>query len=289
VAIRPAALFDPLPPSYLLAMTSPFDDIRALIGASPAARPSTQIPPADLGDLAAAAGWIATWRGKAGVVRPILAVYAGAHAGGDIAEARAFLETVAAGDAGVSRAAQHLGAGLDVFDLALDRPLPSRAAGAVMSERECAATMAFGMEVLAKQPDLLMLVGVGPGSEEAAVELLAALTPGEDPLALLRGVGGRETAAIAGAIVGARSQGIPVLLDGLPALAAAAVLEAVHPGAASHCRVAGRTRGHASAEWSVPQTLADIGIERSDGTAALAALCLVKLACAIVEAPAKRG
>ena len=50
----------------------------------------------------------------------------------------------------------HLGAGLDVYDLALDRPLPAPPAAA-MSERECAATMAFGMEVLAKQPDLLVL------------------------------------------------------------------------------------------------------------------------------------
>ena len=131
------------------APTSPFDDIRGLIAQAPAHTPAAHAAPADLGEIAAAADWIAAWRGKARVVRPILALYAGAHAGGDVAQTRAFLETVAAGDAEISRGAQSLGAGLDVFDLALDRPLPDPSAGPVMSERECAATMAFGMEVLA--------------------------------------------------------------------------------------------------------------------------------------------
>jgi nicotinate-nucleotide--dimethylbenzimidazole phosphoribosyltransferase len=193
---------------------------------------------------------------------------------------------VAGGEAVVSRAAQHLGAGLDVFDLALDRPLPSPAAGPVMSERECAATMAFGMEVLAKQPDLLILVGVGPGADAAAGALIQALAPGGDPLEQLRRIGGRETAAIAGAIIGARSQHIPVLLDGLPALAAAAVLAAAHPGAADHCRLAGCAVDRALADRAGISTLTDVQVERRDGTAALAALSLVKLAGAMLEASA---
>jgi nicotinate-nucleotide--dimethylbenzimidazole phosphoribosyltransferase len=260
----------------------PFDDIRALIAQAPANAPTTSPAPAGLGELAAAADWIAAWRGKARVVRPILALYAGAHAGGDVAETRAFLEMVAAGDAAISKGAQSLGAGLDVFDLALDRPLPDPAAGPVMSERECAATMAFGMEVLAKQPDLLILVGVGPGSDAAAKALIAALTTLADPLESLRRFGGRETAAIAGAILGARSQAIPVLLDGWPALAAAAVIQAIDPAAVDHCRAAGLASGGADDVASLIRT----EIALADGTAALAALSLVKLACAMVEAAA---
>ncbi|MBV9509898.1 MAG: nicotinate-nucleotide--dimethylbenzimidazole phosphoribosyltransferase, partial [Caulobacteraceae bacterium] len=216
-------------------MSSPFDDIRALIGQS-----ATQGPAAAERDgPLLAAGWIGAWRGKAKVMRPILSLYAGAHAGGDAAATRAVLEAIAAGEAPVARGASHLGAGLDVYDLALDQPLPSAEAGPTMSERECAATMAFGMEVLAKQPDLLAPVGIGPGADEAARALLAALGSGGDPLELLRRWGGRETAAVLGAIVGARSQSIPVLLDGLPALAAACVLAAVDPAAVAHCRLAG--------------------------------------------------
>jgi hypothetical protein len=46
--------------------------------------------------------------------------------------------------------------------------------------------------------------------------------PGLDPLEVLRRVGGREIAAIAGAILAARLQRIPVLLDGYVVTAAAA-------------------------------------------------------------------
>jgi len=262
------------------APTSPFADIRALIAQAPGHAPTAHPAPADLGEVAAAADWIAAWRGKARVVRPILALYAGAHAGGDIAEIRAFMEAVAAGEAEISRGAQSLGAGLDVFDLALDRPLPDPAAGPVMSERECAATMAFGMEVLAKQPDLLILVGVGPGSETAADGLIDALKTSADPLESLRQFGGRETAAIAGAILGARSQTIPVLLDGAPARAAFEVIRAIDPTAVAHCRLAGRS---ANAGYRIG-AVGEGSITRSDGTAALVALSLVKLACAMLEA-----
>ena len=65
----------------------------------------------------------------------------------------------------------------------------------------------------------------------------------EDPLDLLRRLGGRELAAIAGAVVGARLRRIPVLLDGFVCTAAAAPLAAIRADALDHCQVA-----HVSAE-----------------------------------------
>ena len=253
---------------------APLDDIRALMADAPPASPARPLDP-ELGQLAELAEWVIAWRGEPILRRPILAFYAGAHAGGDVGATRAFMEEVATGDAQISRAAAHLGAGLDVYDLALDRPLPPTPA---MSERECAATMAFGMEVLAKQPDLLVLVGVGPGADASAKAVILAIEAGgADPLEVLRTLGGRESAAVAGAIIAARTQRIPVLLDGLPALAAATALRAHDAGAVDHVRWAGP---------SGVTTLGDlprVGVVRADGTAALAALCLIKLACAIVE------
>jgi nicotinate-nucleotide--dimethylbenzimidazole phosphoribosyltransferase len=255
---------------------APLDDIRALIADAPRAG-SAQPQAADLGRLGELAEWIIAWRGEPTLRRPILALYAGAHAGGDVAETRAFMEQVAAGDAVVSRAAARLGAGLDVFDLALDRPLPGPPAAA-MSERECAATMAFGMEVLAKQPDLLVLVGLGPGADASARAVIAAVEAGTgDPLEALQTLGGRESAAVAGAIIAARMQRIPVLLDGLSALAAATALHAHDAGSTDHVRWAGPA-GIASVAG-----LPDLGVTRADGTAALAALCLIQLACAMAE------
>jgi nicotinate-nucleotide--dimethylbenzimidazole phosphoribosyltransferase len=59
-----------------------------------------------------------------------------------------------------------------------------------------------------------------------------------DPLEVLRRLGGREIAAIAGAVLATRMEKIPVILDGYAAMAAAAVLHAVNPGALDHCRLA---------------------------------------------------
>src|SRR5260370_701157 len=64
-----------------------------------------------------------------------------------------------------------------------------------------------------------------------------------DPLEVLRRLGGREIAAIAGAILAARIQRVPVLLDGFVVCAAAAVLHALDASALHHCMA-----GHVSAE-----------------------------------------
>jgi len=265
-------------------MTTPFDDIRTLFAQFPERAPAPPAPPAP-DAFSAIAGWILQWRGAARLNRPILCVYAGAHAGGDIGPTRARMEALAAGEAAVNRALSSLGAGLDVFDLALERPVADPALGAAMSERECAATMAFGMEALAKQPDLLILMGIGPGADEAAADLAKALAEDDsDPLSLLRQWGGRETAALAGAILAARIQGVPALLDGAPALAAAAVLHALDPDAIAHCRIAhapNAPASHALAARLGAEPLLGLQIDLEDGTAAVATLSIVKLAVAV--------
>ncbi len=301
-------------------MTSqPFDDIRRLAQDLPtadvAARALTARASRSLGRLAEMADWIGAWRGGPTLNRPILALYVGGHAGVDQAGiSRQLMERIAAGGADVSRAAQHLGAGLDVYELAIDRPVPDLVQGATMSERECAATMAFGMEALAKQPDLLCLGALGgegrlvsaaalalafyggAGSDwtsganatriEAAVERARA-EAGDNPLQRLRQLGGRETAAVAGAILAARTQRVPVLLDGYPSLAAAAVLKALDPAALDHCRLGAAPPEAGARRLADALALApwlDLGIDAADGTGCAAALSLIRLACATVSA-----
>ena len=65
----------------------------------------------------------------------------------------------------------------------------------------------------------------------------------DDPLQVLRALGGRELAAMAGAILAARHQRIPVVLDGYVCSAAAAILQVADAAALDHCLV-----GHASVE-----------------------------------------
>ncbi len=100
----------------------------------------------------------------------------------------------------------------------------------------------------------------------------------------MRQLGGRETAALAGAIVAARVQKVPVVLDGYAATAAGAVLQALRPDALDHCLVAeaAATPGHRRllARIGKPPFL-DLGVERGAGLAGVAALALLRVACAV--------
>ena len=94
--------------------------------------------------------------------------------------------------------------------------------------------------------------GRGTGVDDAGLALKArvvaeglAANPGAqgDPLEALRCLGGRELAAMAGAIARARVLRIPVILDGFICTAAAAALDRAVPGALDHA-----VAGHVSSE-----------------------------------------
>jgi nicotinate-nucleotide--dimethylbenzimidazole phosphoribosyltransferase len=106
----------------------------------------------------------------------------------------------------------------------------------------------------------------------------------KDPLEVLRRLGGREIAALVGAILAARLQRIPVILDGYVTTAAAAILHAVHPATIDHC-----IAGHVSAEGAHQEALERIGkipllalgMRLGEGTGAALAAGIVKTAVAV--------
>jgi nicotinate-nucleotide--dimethylbenzimidazole phosphoribosyltransferase len=114
---------------------------------------------------------------------------------------------------------------------------------------------------------------------EACRERVRARTT--DPIEILREAGGSELAAIAGAMIEARRRSIPVVLDGYVVSAAVAPLEATYSGALAHV-----VAGHRSAEPGHGRLLErlglrpllDLDLRLGEGTGALAALPLVKLA-----------
>ena len=168
-------------------------------------------------------------------------------------------------------------AGLKVFEVGFELPTEDITEEAAMSEKETVATVAYGMEAVAQGGDLLALSSVGAGNIFVATVLAAYLAGGEaedwlaledatgeaefkrqiqcfhkikqfhdgeyEPLEVLRRVGGREIAALAGAIIAARYQNIPVLLDSLSALSAALLLRTIRQDAIDHCLVA-HVSGH---------------------------------------------
>ncbi len=306
----------------------PFDDIQNLLDTLPPpneqavddwrARNATLVKAVgSLGRLEEISVHLARWQGqsKPTVGRPLVAIFAATHevakrvpSGLQAADTRAAVELFAAGGAAVNQLALAVTAGLKVFDLALDLPTPDICVEDALSEKACAATMAFGMESIAGGTDLLCVGASGGGNMIAAAAVMAALHGDKptdwglegldmnsletlqerldktrDPLEVLRRFGGREMAAIAGAIIAARFQRIPVLLDGFVSCAAAAVLQMAEPSALEHCLAAHRS-GHPAHDRllvSLEKTpLLDMGIALEDGSGAALAIGLVRAASA---------
>ena len=116
---------------------------------------------------------------------------------------------------------------------------------------------------------------------EKAIELHKAHL--DDPLEVLRRLGGREIAAIAGAIMAARMERIPVVLDGYVVCAAAAILHALEPSSLDHC-----VAGHLSSEGAHAEVLKrlgkkpllDMNMRLGEGSGAALAVGVIKAAIA---------
>jgi nicotinate-nucleotide--dimethylbenzimidazole phosphoribosyltransferase len=238
-----------------------------------------------------------------------------------VGETARAVELRAAGGAAINGACLANDVGLKVFDLALHLPTGDIASEAALDERGCAATMAFGMEAVAGGIDLLAVGDLGVGNSTVAAAIFSALFGGrgsdwvgpgsgadaammkrkaqivdravathrghlKDPLEVLRRLGGREFAAIAGAILAARMEHVPVILDGAAAIAAAAVLRALEPGAIDHCLVAQRPVESgvvAAVERLGLRPLLCLDIAQGEGTAGALAIGIVKTAAIVAE------
>jgi nicotinate-nucleotide--dimethylbenzimidazole phosphoribosyltransferase len=278
--------------------------------------------PGSLGRLEELAEWLAAWQGRApATTRPVVALFAGEHGvaarlpqpAGSLTT-RQEVEFLTAGGGAVNQICAAHDLGLKVLELALDYPTPDIAEADAFDEAGCAATMAFGMEAVAGGMDLLALGSFGTGGEAVAAAVALQLFGGaatdwtadgpvataataaagrlgeglRDPLEVLRRVGGREAAAIAGAILAARFERVPVLLDGEGALAAAAVLKVAAPHALDHCRLASAGGAGALAEALSLKPLLDLGIAGDQGAGAALGMLLVKTAATVHTGMATR-
>lgn len=129
------------------------------------------------------------------------------------------------------------------------------------------------------------LDGAGVKQKTAVVERALALHERAPMTAIetLRRVGGRETAAVAGAIVAARHARIPVLLDGYVVAAGLAPLTCENALIVEHC-----IAGHVSAEPAhrkllrlmALEPILDLGMRLGEGTGAAVASGILRAACA---------
>lgn len=120
-----------------------------------------------------------------------------------------------------------------------------------------------------------------------AVARLQRECPDASPLDVLAEVGGLELVAMAAAIVAARQRSLPVVLDGYVVTASALAVSMCTPTAIDHCWI-----GHRSAEPGHTRVLdrlgarplIDLGLRLGEASGAMAAVPLVRMACAGVTA-----
>lgn len=270
------------------------------------------------------AGWQGTDRPRVG--RPQVLLFAGNHGvaarGVSAFPAEVTAQMVLnfeRGGAAINQVAASVGARLTVRALDLDRPTADFTEAPAMTEAECVAALAAGWDAVEPDADVVVPGEMGIGNTTSAAALAAALMgggaeawvgrgtgvddaglsrkravveeglarhlPGE-PLDLLARLGGREVAAMAGAVAGARARRVPAILDGFICTAAAAVLARAAPGALDHC-----IAGHRSAEAAHGRLLGalglapllDLGLRLGEGTGGALAICVLRAAAACLS------
>lgn len=221
------------------------------------------------------------------------------------------------GGAAINQIARVNGASLDVVPLSLDRPTQDFTVAPAMAEDEFTEALRAGWEAVNSEADLLVVGEMGIANTTSAAALVTALLGGGaefwtgrgtgvddaglslktevvaegvalhadkgDGLEQLRRLGGRELAAMAGALARARALRIPVILDGFICCAAALSLARTAPGALDHC-----VGGHLSAESGHrrllgaldKEPLLELNLRLGEGSGAGLAIGILKTALA---------
>jgi nicotinate-nucleotide--dimethylbenzimidazole phosphoribosyltransferase len=224
------------------------------------------------------------------------------------------------GGAAINQICKSFGLGLEIFELSLDYPTKDFTLAPAMDEDECFAAFTKGREAV-RNTDLLCRGEMGIGNTTSTAAVYTALFGGDsgfwagrgtglddtglsrkrdiikaglalhnsscsDPLEILRRLGGREIAALTGAILEARVKRIPVVLDGYIVTAAAAILHAFNPAAIDHC-----IAGHVSPEGAHSEVLIrlgkrpllDLGMRLGEASGAAMAAGIIKAALACYD------
>ncbi len=194
------------------------------------------------------------------------------------------------GGAAINQIARANGATLDVVPLDLDRPTQDFTQGPAMNEDDFLAALQTGWDAVKTDADLLVVGEMGIANTTSAAAIACALLGGDaaewtgrgtgvddagltlktkvvtegvalhkgqgDGLETLQRLGGRELAAMAGAMVRARVLRIPVVLDGFICCATGLALAHTADGALDHA-----VAGHLSAEGGHARLLGQLGKE----------------------------
>lgn len=220
------------------------------------------------------------------------------------------------GGAAINQLCRANGADLSVVAIDLDKPTQDFTTAPAMTEAECLEALNTGAQAVDREADILILgemgignstvaaalalaifggepsnwVGRGTGSDDEGVQRKtnvisqgSAMHAGRSAMGILAALGGREQAAICGAVMAARAYGIPVILDGYICTASVAPLFKANEALLDHCLI-----GHLSVEPGHQKLLSAMGksailnfdMRLGEGSGAALALGIVKSALA---------
>jgi nicotinate-nucleotide--dimethylbenzimidazole phosphoribosyltransferase len=152
------------------------------------------------------------------------------------------------------------------------------------------AAAALAASLFGGDPDLWVGLGTGISAatlatKRSAVAKAADRAASMEPLEVLRHVGGAELVALAAATVQARRRSIPVLMDGFVVTSALAALHVECAGALDHVLAAHRSPepGHGMLLERLGKVpLLDLGMRLGEGSGALLAVPIIRMAAASV-------
>lgn len=230
---------------------------------------------------------------------------------------RATVDAIRAGVATSTVMARTIDVAVRLVDAGVGEPTGDLTVEAALDDERFEELLAIGRETVEElSADLLLLGDLGVGSTTAAAAVAATFcggpvenwvgrSPGIDddayerkveavrsarlrvgapaPEEVLRQLGGNEMAVLAGACLEARRRSIPVLIDGFVTAASVAPLGFAEDGALAHCMAS-----HVSPEPGHGRLLDRLGLrplldlqmQLGEGTGALAALPIVRMAAA---------
>ena len=261
------------------------------------------------GQLGSIYEWLSSWQAskQAKCSEAHICLFAASHEMG--VEAKQISDIIAQssnGRAPVNILCKSHGIGLRILEMAVEIPVQSPVKGPASKERDAMAAIAFGMESTASGGHVLALGDIAYGNEANCLAILSALI-GERPeywagdfnndiltyanecldahpdvindgLKALCAFGGREVAAMMGGIIAARSQRIPVVLDGWAALAAATILKSLKSDSIDHCIAASAASKAQAKAWATIglHPLLQIDMDMGQGCGAALALGVIK-------------
>ncbi|GBQ86750.1 nicotinate-nucleotide--dimethylbenzimidazole phosphoribosyltransferase [Asaia krungthepensis] len=301
-------------------LPAPDESARAAIGLREA---SLTKPAGSLGRLEKLVAWYGAWRepcldrvdiclfaGNHGVLEQGVSAW-------PASVTAAMIENFRQGGAAINQLAREARAGLHVITLGDLVPSADLTRAPALTQEQFLDAVSTGYQSVPPMTDLLVLGEMGVGNTTAAAALAAVLFGGDgaawagrgaglddegiqrkieaidralslhgrdhSPLESARRYGGWELAALLGAMLGARHQRIPVLLDGFVVTAAVAPLALLDPsgldhGYLGHCS---QERGHRQlADRLGFEPLLDLELRLGEGSGAALAVPLVRAALA---------